>query len=53
MILRTDVPTRAQVARLLAVRESNVSIYLATSPLSRGHAERIELKNAAIFRYAP
>ena len=48
MILHTDVPTRAQVERLLAARElSSVSIYLATSPTSRGDAERIELKNLA------
>ena len=48
MILHTDVPTRAQVERLLAARElSSVSIYLATSPFSRGDAERIELKNLA------
>jgi Bacterial archaeo-eukaryotic release factor family 11 len=48
MILHTDVPTRAQVERLLVARESSsVSIYLATSPLSRGEAEQIELKNLA------
>jgi hypothetical protein len=48
MILHTDVPTRAQLQRLLAVREpASVSIYLATSPSSRGEAERIELKNLA------
>jgi len=48
MILPTDVPTRAQVERLLAAREpSSVSIYLPTSPASRGDAERIELKNLA------
>jgi hypothetical protein len=48
MILHTDVPTRAQVERLLMAREpSSVSIYLETSPLSRGDAERIELKNLA------
>jgi hypothetical protein len=48
MILPTDVPTRAQVERLLAAREpSSVSIYLPTDPASRGEAERIELKNLA------
>jgi hypothetical protein len=48
MILPTDIPTRAQVERLLAAREpSSVSIYLPTTPASRGDAERIELKNLA------
>jgi len=48
MILHTDVPTRAQLDRLLAARDpSSVSIYLPTSPSSRGEAERIELKNLA------
>jgi hypothetical protein len=48
MILHTDVPTRAQLDRLLAAREPwSVSIYLPTSPSSRGDAERIELKNLA------
>ena len=48
MILPTDVPTRAQVERLLRAREpSSVSIYLPTNPASRGEAERIELKNLA------
>jgi hypothetical protein len=46
MILPTDIPTRAQMDRLLAAREpSSVSIYLPTNPASRGEAERIELKN--------
>ena len=46
MILHTDIPTRRQVERLLAAREpSSVSIYLPTTPSSRGEAERIELKN--------
>jgi hypothetical protein len=46
MILPTDVPTHAQLERLLAVRgPSSVSIYLPTTPSSRGEAERIELKN--------
>jgi hypothetical protein len=48
MILPTDIPTRAQLERLLAAREpSSVSIYLPTNPPSRGDAERIELKNLA------
>src|SRR5215475_298020 len=48
MILPTDIPTRAQVDRLLAVREPwSVSVYLPTNPSSRGEAERIELKNLA------
>jgi Bacterial archaeo-eukaryotic release factor family 11 len=48
MILPTDLPTRAQLERLLAAREpSSVSIYLPTNPASRGEAERIELKNLA------
>jgi hypothetical protein len=48
MILHPDVPTRAQLDQLLAAREpSSVSIYLPTSPSSRGDAERIELKNLA------
>jgi len=48
MILPTDIPTRAQLERLLAAREpASVSIYLPTDPASRGDAERIELKNLA------
>jgi hypothetical protein len=48
MILPTDIPTHAQLDRLLAAREpSSVSIYLPTDPVSRGDAERIELKNLA------
>jgi len=48
MILHTDVPTRAQLDQLLVAREPwSVSIYLPTSPSSRGEAERIELKNLA------
>src|SRR5262245_60885926 len=48
MILLTDIPTRAQLERLLAARgPSSVSIYLPTNPASRGEAERIELKNLA------
>jgi hypothetical protein len=48
MILPTDAPTRAQVERLFAARESSsVSIYLPTDAASRGEAARIELKNLA------
>jgi release factor family 11 len=48
MILHTDIPTRAQLDRLLDARDpSSVSIYLPTNPSSRGEAERIELKNLA------
>jgi hypothetical protein len=48
MILPADLPTRAQLERLLAARDSSsVSIYLPTTPASRGEAERIELKNLA------
>jgi hypothetical protein len=48
MILHTDVPTHGQLDWLLAAREPwSVSIYLPTSPSSRGEAERIELKNLA------
>ena len=48
MILHTDLPTRAQLERLLAAREPwSVSIYLPTTPSSRGEAERVELKNLA------
>jgi hypothetical protein len=46
MILPTDSPTRAQVDGLLDARDPwSVSIYLPTSPASRGDAEQIELKN--------
>ena len=46
MILHTDIPTRAQVTGLFAARDTaSVSIYLPTSPASRGDAERIELGN--------
>jgi hypothetical protein len=48
MILPTDIPTRAQLGRLLAARDPwSVSIYLPTTPSSRGEAEQIELKNLA------
>src|SRR5262249_40117582 len=45
MILPTDIPTRAEIDRLLEYREpSSVSIYLPTDPASSGDPERIELK---------
>jgi Bacterial archaeo-eukaryotic release factor family 8 len=48
VILNTDIPTRAQVDRLIAARSpASVSIDLATDPASTGAAERIELKNLA------
>jgi hypothetical protein len=48
VILNTDIPTRAQLGRLIAARgPGSVSIYLATDPASTGAAERIELKNLA------
>jgi hypothetical protein len=37
MILPTDIPTPAQVERLLAARNpSSISIYLPTDPVERG-----------------
>lgn len=48
MKLHTDIPTRAQVDRLLDNRHpASVSIYLSTDPASSGEAERIELGNLA------
>jgi Bacterial archaeo-eukaryotic release factor family 11 len=48
MNLHTDIPTRAQVDRLLDNRhERSVSIYLPTDPASKGEAERVELGNLA------
>ncbi|MBV9366018.1 MAG: hypothetical protein JOY89_17405 [Solirubrobacterales bacterium] len=48
MILPTDIPTRAEIDRLLEHRSpSSVSIYLPTDPASNGEAERIELKTLA------
>ncbi len=48
MQLHTDIPTRAQIGRLLeSRREASVSIYLATDPASHGEAEQIELRNLA------
>jgi hypothetical protein len=48
VILPTDIPTRAEVDRLLEHRAPlSVSIYLPTDPASNGDAERIELKTLA------
>lgn len=49
MRLHTDIPTRSEVERLLAVRDpASVSIYLPTSPVTQdAQADRIELKNLA------
>jgi hypothetical protein len=46
--LHMDIPTRAQVGRLLDHRRpASVSIYVPTDPVSDGGAERIELGNLA------
>jgi hypothetical protein len=46
--LHTDIPSRAQIDRLLTSRNAaSVSIYVPTDPASNGDAERIELKNLA------
>jgi hypothetical protein len=48
VILPTDIPTRAEIDRLLEQRAlSSVSIYLPTNPASNGEPERIELKTLA------
>jgi hypothetical protein len=48
MLLHTDIPTRAQVDRLLARRSpASVSIYVRTDPVSANVGERIELGNLA------
>ncbi len=46
-VVHTDIPTRAEVERLLEARAAQcVSIYLATSPIPQdAQASRIELKN--------
>jgi release factor family 11 len=44
--LHTDMPTRAQVTRLLTTRSPvAVTLYVPTSPQESGDAARIELKN--------
>jgi hypothetical protein len=46
VILHTDIPTHAEVDRLLANRHpASVSLYVPTDPASAGDAERIELRN--------
>jgi release factor family 11 len=48
VILPTDIPTRAEIDRLLEHRAtSSVSIYLPTDPASNGDPERIEFKTLA------
>lgn len=48
MNLHTDIPSRAQIDRLLTSRDpASISIYVPTDPASSGDAERIELKNLA------
>ena len=48
MILHTDIPTHAQVSRMLDVRNrASVSIYVSTDPVSANVGERIELGNLA------
>lgn len=46
MLLHTDIPTEAQLRRLLASRTpASVSIYVPTDPVSANVGERIELGN--------
>lgn len=48
MLLHTDVPTRAQVDRLMdAARPGSVSVYLPTDPVSSGEPERVRFENDA------
>ena len=48
MNLHTDIPTRAEIDRLLTSRHpASVALYLPTDPASSGQAERIELRNLA------
>ena len=48
VLLHTDIPTRAQVDRLLDSRDpASVSIYVSTDPVSANVGERIELGNLA------
>jgi hypothetical protein len=48
VILPTDIPTRAEIDRLLEHRApTSVSIYLPTDPASTGEPERIEFKTLA------
>jgi Bacterial archaeo-eukaryotic release factor family 11 len=44
--MHTDIPTRADLEQLLAVRDAAcVSIYVPTTPEERGERDRIEFKN--------
>ena len=44
--MHTDIPTRADLEQLLAVRDpACVSIYLPTAPEERGERDRLEFKN--------
>jgi hypothetical protein len=46
MFLHTDIPTRAQLDRLLASRNpASVSIYVPTDPVTANDGERIEMNN--------
>ena len=46
--MHTDIPTRADLERLLAVRDpACVSIYVPTTPEERGERDRIAFKNLA------
>ncbi|HKP09708.1 MAG TPA: hypothetical protein VJT76_03185 [Gaiella sp.] len=46
--MHTDIPTRADLERLLAVRDAAcVSIYVPTAPEERGGGDRIAFKNLA------
>jgi hypothetical protein len=48
VILPTDIPSRAEIDRLLEYRApSGISIYLPTDPKSNGDPERIEFKTLA------
>ena len=46
MILHADIPTRAQLDRLLVNRDpASLSVYVSTDPASANVGERIELRN--------
>jgi hypothetical protein len=48
MVLHADIPTRAQLDRLLVNRDpASVSIYVPTDPVSANVGERIEFRNLA------
>src|SRR6185312_8094592 len=49
MILHADIPTRAQLDRLLVNRDPvSVSLYVPTDPASANVAERVELRNLGV-----